>query len=108
MAVSFKSKTFGAVLIVVGIALMGMSYYIKKEVAEGEGRISSAERSVDTTNRIFGGSVVGKAVTSPISKKIREGKETAAYYAKVGNVLMIAGIACLVLGIGINVNARRR
>ena len=105
-------KLLSIVLIVAGIVMLGFSYYIKGEVAKGQGQVDSAQSSVDKSQSLFGLNPVtkdvGKGLTSGIQQKINEGQADIAYYTTVSNVLMIAGIVCVVVGAGIFFVGRKR
>ncbi len=74
---NFK-KVVGTVLVIGGVAMIGLGAYIKGQVNEGKEKISSAQEKVDTGNSLFSMSPatkeLGKGVTGSAQKKINAGK----------------------------------
>lgn len=113
---NFK-RIIGIVVIVIGIALVSVAYYIKQEVAAGEKKIIEGEKSVKKTDALFSLTPVTKDVggglTSSGKKKIAEGKKEVAYYSALAQWLQIGGIVLIVGGavivvLGKNSSRRKR
>lgn len=100
---SHKSKrTFGIAALIIGAILVVCSFVIKAKVAEGEGQIAQAEQTVGATKGLFGMSPATKSagdrLTAGADRKIGEGKDAVAYYTKVANILLFAGIISMAAG----------
>jgi hypothetical protein len=104
-----SKRILGIIVLVVGVVLLFVSSNIKKQVAEGTLKVSSAEKSVSQANSLFSLSPATKQLSQGAmkgaEKKIAAGKEQIAYYSKLadelqmgGFVLVIAGIVIFVLG----------
>ncbi len=98
-----KVKKIGSlILIVLGLVLIAGSLVINAKVKEGQEQVSSAEKKVDTGDKLFsiapGGQGIGETLSEPIQKKIEEGKGEIAFYTAVAKWLEIGGIVVLVLG----------
>ena len=89
----------------IGIALIGVSFFIKNQVEEGNVKVNRAQKQVDQGNSLFSLNPLSKAVGSEITggaqKKIDAGKEQIAFYEQVVTWTLIGGIAFLVIGTGI-------
>ncbi len=100
------------VLIVVGAGMMYMAHYIRVEVNEGKGQVSSAQKKVDTANSLFSQNQttkkIGQGLTSPIQKRINEGKGQISDYEKLATVLNVAGIIFVIGGAGALFLQRKR
>jgi hypothetical protein len=107
-----KSKKFGVFLIIFGVVLLGLSYYIKSQVEEGKVKISSAESQVESGKKVLSltpyTSPVGKMFSSSAEKKISKGKEDVALYEKRALWLQVIGIGCVVVGLGIIIVKKKR
>ena len=88
----------------IGVALIGVSFFIKNQVEEGNVKVSHAQKQVDQGNSLFSMNPASKAVGSEITggaqKKINMGKEQIAFYEQVVTWTLIGGIAFLVIGTG--------
>ena len=91
-----KKRMFGIGSIVAGAVLIVFSMIIKGKVSEGEGQIAQAERGQGLLNK----SPYTKPFGDRMGAKIGEGKDDIAYYTKVANILMGAGIVLIVVGGG--------
>lgn len=84
-----------------GVALLILSSYIERQVAEGEQKIESAQKKLDTGKQLFNirpeTQQFGDTLASPIQKKINEGTVTAAHYAKVARQSRLAGLGLLAI-----------
>ncbi|MFS8563292.1 MAG: hypothetical protein LVR00_02750 [Rhabdochlamydiaceae bacterium] len=98
-------KIAGIGLIVVGVLCVGVSYYIKQEVAEGKQKIASAEKQVNTGENLFSLSPVtkemSKGLTDSAHNKINAGKEQVSRYSTIAKELQVGGFALLVVGCAI-------
>jgi hypothetical protein len=99
-------KKLGIVLLILGIASVGASIYIKGEVEAGKEQVSSAQDTVDKGNSLFSLNPatedIGKELSSPIQKKIDQGNadietyEAVALWSRVGGaILIILGLSML-------------
>lgn len=106
-----KKKSFGVILIVLGLVLFGFAHYIKQQVAAGTLQVVSAQKGLNAGKGLFnlapGGDKVGSAVTSPIQRKIDDGKGEISYYTNLANGLQILGIVCVAGGIFVFVRGRK-
>ena len=97
-----SKKTFGIGAMIVGAILIVFSLVIKAKVAEGEGQIAQAQESVGKAQGLFGMSPatkqVGNQVTAGANRKIGEGQDEVAFYARLANILMVVGIVSLAGG----------
>jgi len=98
-----KSKrTFGIGALIIGAILVVSSFVIKAKVTEGEGQIAQAEQNVGKAKGLFGMSSytkgAGDQLTAGANRKIGEGKDEVAYYTKLANILLFAGIISMAAG----------
>lgn len=102
-------RIVGIIVFIIGVAMLFISSNIKKQVAEGTLKVTSAEKSVNQANSLFSLSPATKQLTQGsikgAEKKIAAGKAEIAYYSKLadelqmgGFVLSLAGILVFVLG----------
>lgn len=105
-------RNIGITLMIVGIGLMGASYYIKRQVEEGKIEISGAQKKVDTTNWLFSLSPttkqLGDGLTDSAQKKINEGKQEVLDYQTLAGKLMIGGIIVAVFGVVLAIWGRQK
>jgi hypothetical protein len=105
-------KTFGIVMLVLGIVLVASSLYIKKEISEGQEKISSAQRRVNQSKSLFNltpiTKEVGKGITNSAQKKIDAGVEEVQYYTDLARWFQIGGIVLVVLGGGVALVAKKK
>ncbi|HSX10905.1 MAG TPA: hypothetical protein VLF94_04230 [Chlamydiales bacterium] len=100
-----KKKILGIALIVVGAIMLLFSHYIAEQVAEGRMRISSAQSTLNTTNRVFDQTQytkpVGGLFTGGAQQRINAGTAEADQYADLAQKLQIAGIVLIIVGVGV-------
>lgn len=105
-------KIISVALVIVGCFMLGGSYYIKKEIREGQLQIDSAKSTVKTGTKIFSLSPVTEPIGSGIAraadKKIRSGEEQIAYYTKVANFLLVGGLVLVGGGVFLFFTERKR
>jgi uncharacterized membrane protein len=105
-------KILGIIVLVVGVVMLFVSSNIKKQVAEGTLKVSSAEKTVGQVNSIFsrspGTKQLSQGVTRGAEKKIAAGKEQIAYYSKLADQLQIGGFVLVAAGILIFVLGRHK
>jgi hypothetical protein len=102
----FKSKQMtGLLLVVVGVAMLCISYYIHTQVVEGQGQIRAGQEKVDMVKRPFSLSPaskpIGNVITGSAQSQIDEGRGKVAYYEMVAKYLQIGGVIAIILGIGL-------
>ncbi len=107
-----SKRIIGIVLIVIGVVMFIFSNTISNQVAEGRGKISSAQKKVDTGNTLFSltpeSQQVGKMLTDSAQEKIDEGSVKADYYESMASSLKIGGIVAFIIGVGFVFLGRKR
>ncbi len=97
-------KIFSIIVFVIGILMLGGSYYIKNQVEQGKIQISSAEKSLSRGKSLFSLNPVTKQIGEGISRsadrKIDSANAEIQYYSNVAQGLLIGGIILMVLGAG--------
>ncbi len=92
-------------IFIIGLVMLGASFYIKNQVLQGRMQISSAQSQVDTGKSIFGASSttkpVGNVLFGGAQSQIDAGSAQADYYANMANWLQIGGIVLMIVGAGI-------
>ncbi len=105
-------RIIGIIILIAGLVMEGFSFYIKKQVAEGNIEIESAQSKLDRSQGLFGSNPVakefGKALTGSAQSKINQGRRDVDYYTRLANNLQIGGIICIVVGAGILVIGRKK
>lgn len=95
-------KILCPILIVLGIGAFIFGIYISGQVRIGEKKIHNAQKGVNQVCNLAKGNsytkLVGKVATSPIQKKINEGKGTVQGYKKLASWLKISGIVLFSVG----------
>lgn len=95
----------GSLLLICGIALIGFSMYVTKQVEEGKGKVTSAQSKVDKGKGLFSGNPVseeiGKGLASGAQRKIDEGQQQIEFYEGVASWAKFSGIACIIIGLGV-------
>ncbi len=95
----------GTTLLICGIALIGFSTYVSRQVEEGKGKVNSAQSKVDKGKGMLPNDPItkelGKGLTRGVQKKIDAGKEQITYYEGVASWSKIGGIACIMVGLGV-------
>lgn len=98
----FTKKIIAILLILLGIASVGIGYYIQTEVDSGKIQLSSAQKKVQTgkgllsLNPAVAG--VGKKLTDSVDQKLAEANEEIAKYEAIAKTLQIGGAALAVIG----------
>jgi hypothetical protein len=109
--VNFK-RILGIVICLCGLALIGASFYIHNQVAEGRGQIAAGQQKIDRTNKLFSITPQTKDVGSTLTKsgqeRVNAGTMEADQYEALANKLQIAGIALVIVGAGIAILCGRR
>lgn len=97
-----SKKMFGIVLLIVGIVMLGASFYIKGQVGVGRIQISNAQRNVDSGTSIFSmtpaTNQVGKGLFGGAQGRIDAGTQQADYYDQMAGWLQIGGVLCIIVG----------
>lgn len=106
-------RILGIVLFLCGVALVVISIYIKNQVEEGKLKIAKAEKQVEGGKKLFSLNPVSKEVgkkviIDPAERKIAKGKKDVNYYERMSNRLMVIGIICGALGIGVFFLVKRK
>ena len=105
-------RIVGIVILIVGVALIFGSNYIKSQVEIGKAAVSEAQGNMELGKALFSLNPVTKQVNeglqSGIQAKIQQGTETIAHYENIANELMIFGIGASILGILLIVFGRSR
>lgn len=105
-------KYFSAIVFLVGILMVGGSFYIKKQVAEGKIQVSDAERSVRQGKALFSlnpvSKQIGEGLTRSADRKIASAKDEIQYYTNLAQLLLVGGIVLIVVGAGMFVLKRKR
>jgi len=96
-------KILAVIIFVIGVVLLFVSSNIKKQVAEGTLKVTSAEKSVNQANSLFSLSPTARQLTQGTmkgaQKKIAAGKEQIAYYSKLADELQLGGFVLIAAGI---------
>ncbi len=96
-------RILGIIIAIGGVVLILFSRYITSQVEEGQGRVSSAQRSVDQGNTLFSvtpeSKAIGKSITGSAQSKINAGQEEISAYEQLARWLMIGGIGVIILGV---------
>lgn len=96
-------KILGIIFVVVGIAFIYTSTYIKGEVEEGRGKIRRGQEQVDQGKRIFNltphTAPVGDVLTAPAQSKINQGRRDIVKYQQMSYWFMGIGVACIIIGV---------
>lgn len=104
-------RTLGVLILAAGFAMIFISIHIDRQVVAGQGKISGAQRKVDTGKGFFelfpGTKPISKELTQPIQSQIDQGKRDIVYYQRVSERLFYGGIILVVLG-GLLLFLRRR
>ena len=108
---NFK-RVLGIVICLCGLALIGVSIYIKGQVAEGQQEIEAGQRKIDQTKTLF--SIVpqtkklGDTLTASGQRRINAGQQQVEEYTALANKLQISGIVLAIVGAGIAIICRSR
>lgn len=97
-----QRKMISLAVVLVGIAMILGSYYIKDQVAKGNLQVEEGQRTVDSVNSLFSGSKytkpIGKTLTGSGQKKIDAGRVEVDKYTRIANQLQIGGIIVIAMG----------
>jgi hypothetical protein len=100
------------ILGIIGVLSLIGSFYIKSQVETGKKQISKAEKQVGFGKQLFSLSPeseeIGETLSSPINKKIDEGKGQVAFYSNLALWLEIGGILCVVVAVASGFLGRRK
>lgn len=100
------------VVILIGIALLIFSAYIKNKLADAEGQISSAKSKVDTGEKLFSlnpvSKEIGEGLTGSAREKIRDAEGQVAYYYEVAMWCQRGGIALIIIGAAVFIFSRKK
>ncbi len=95
-------KFLGIILLIIGIIMIVVSIYIKTELGKGREKVGSAKEKVEMGKSIFSltpqTKELGKGLTQGVEKKIAEGEEEIAKYAKMANLALYGGAILVVIG----------
>ena len=96
------NQKLGMGILVVGVALIASSFYIKSQVEAGKTKIVSAEAQVSMEDKLLSlapkAQELGKEITGSVQKKINEGQSQVDFYATVAKCLEIGGVIAFVVG----------
>ena len=95
-------RVSGVIILVLGVSLIASSFYIKSRVRSGREQISEAEDTVRQGKRLFSlnpiTKEVGKHITGPAERKIKEGSAKADRYDTLALWFQIGGGVFIVIG----------
>lgn len=99
-------RILGALVLLLGIGMVGTSQYIQIQVLGGRAEISRGEKKVEQGRALFGVTPATKQVGDTVffnsaDKKIAAGKEQADHYEKLANQLQTGGIIAIIVGAGL-------
>lgn len=96
-------RILGVIIVIIGIAMLFSSIYIKNKVLAGRQQISEAQSNVKQGSNILSLNPVSKEVGNVLMQgaqsQIDEGKRKADYYAQVAMWLKMSGIILIILGL---------
>ncbi len=105
-------RILGILVLVGGIVLLGVSYYIKQRVAEGQIEVSSAQKKVDRSSSLFSLNPVskqlGQGMTDSAQKKIDQGNQQIDEYTVLANRLQIGGFILGIAGVLVIIFGKKR
>ena len=97
-----KTKILGLILMAIGGAGLGGSYYITEQVLQGQAKIDQAKKTVKKADSLFSMSPytdpLGKAITGSANKKIQMGQDEVNRYTEIASLLKLVGYIGLALG----------
>jgi hypothetical protein len=95
-------KSIWVGVIVIGLVLVGLSFYIQNEVANGRMQVRSAESSLQRGKALFSLSPatnqVGDAIQRSADRKLGEANQEIAYYANLAQILLVGGVIVAIGG----------
>lgn len=97
-------RNIGIIAIIIGIASIFVSSYIKNEVQMGRRKIDNAQGQVDQGKRLFNlapreSRPISDILTGSAQSRIDEGRMKADNYERNSSWLMSGGIILIVIGI---------
>lgn len=95
-------KILGSVLLVIGVLLVVFGSIISGKVDEGDKKIRSSQRAINTIKRVTRihpiSRDIGRAATKPTQRKINKGRKEANTYRSLSIICLIVGIVSTVFG----------
>ena len=92
----------GIIIVIIGVALILSSFYIKSRVRSGRQEISEAQSTVNKGKKLFSVTPitkdVGDVLTGSAQKKINEASGMADSYAVLATWFQVGGAVFIVLG----------
>jgi len=105
-------RIWGIICIIVGAVMLFFSHYIAEQVAAGEVQIQQGQRTIKSTESIFGMSKytkpIGETLTSSGKRRIAAGEQEIAKYTEMSRNLKIGGIVLIIVGLGLIFIGRRK
>ena len=105
-------RILGIIIIIIGICLIGSSFYIKSRVSSGREQIAEAESTVRKGEQLFSlnpvTKEVGKGITDSAKRKIQAGSAEADRYELIAVWFQISGSVLIVLGAGLIFMSRKK
>jgi len=105
-------RILGILILLVGLAMLSVSYYIKHQVVEGRTQISSAQKKVDRGNSLFSlnpiSKQLGQGMTNSAQKKIDKGQQEVDEYTVLANRFQTWGIVVAVVGVVVIAFGRKK
>ena len=106
-----RKRVIAVVMFLAGVAMVGGSFYIKSQVAQGKLQVASAEKKVDQGKTLFSLNPVSKEIGGQMAKsadrKIDHAKQEISDYASLAQNLLVGGIVLLIVGAGFFIFLRR-
>ncbi len=97
-----KKIFFPIILILIGIAAIMGSVYIKNQVVEGRRQIAEGKEKLERGKGLFSLNPITKELGRGLEKqgqsKIKEGTRKADYYQSLSNWMLYGGIVFIVAG----------
>ena len=98
-------KKFGLIVFIVGIVMVGGSFYIENQVLQGKEQISSAENSLNRAKTLFSltptTKQIGEGISKSADRKIASANQEIASYESLSQFLLVGGVILIVLGAGL-------
>lgn len=98
-----KKRILGIIIIILGLGLIGTSFYIKTQTKKGQEEVSQAQKKVEKGKSIFSVNPVTKEIGKGLSKvaesKIKEAISKIKKYNTVAFWLMFGGIVLVIVGV---------
>jgi hypothetical protein len=108
-----KKKILGIIVVILGLVLLGVSFYITSQTKQGQKEVSQAQKKVEKGKSLFSVTPVtkeiGKGLGQIAQSKINKALEKIKKYNNIAFWFMVGGIILIVVGLGIIfINRRRR